>query len=66
MAEYTVKPGDTLSKIATSKLGSAGKWRVIAELNGIVNPARIRPGQRLQLPGEVTEYKAAGSKSDRF
>jgi nucleoid-associated protein YgaU len=40
MAEYIVKPGDTLSKIATSKLGSAGKWRVIAELNGIVNPAR--------------------------
>ncbi len=55
MAKYIVKPGDTLSKIATSKLGSAGKWRVIAELNGIVNPARIRVGQRLQLPGEVTE-----------
>ena len=55
MAEYIVKPGDTLSKIATSKLGSAGQWRVIAELNGIVNPSRIRVGQRLQLPGTVTE-----------
>jgi nucleoid-associated protein YgaU len=40
MAKYIVKPGDTLSKIATSKFASAGKWRVIAELNGIVNPAR--------------------------
>ncbi len=55
MAEYVVKSGDTLSKIATSKLGSAGQWRVIAELNGIVNPNRIRVGQRLQLPGAVTE-----------
>ena len=55
MTEYIVKPGDTLSKIATSKLGSAGQWRVIAELNGIVNPSRIRVGQRLQLPGGVTE-----------
>lgn len=55
MAEYIVKPGDTLSKIATSKLGSAGQWRVIAELNGIVNPSRIRVGQRLQLPGTAAE-----------
>src|SRR5210317_2111510 len=55
MAEYIVKPGDTLSKIATSKLGSAGQWRVIAELNGIINPNRIRVGQRLQLPGSMTE-----------
>ncbi len=55
MAEYIVEPGDTLSKIATSKLGSAGQWRVIAELNRIVNPSRIRVGQRLQLPGIVTE-----------
>ena len=55
MAEYIVKPGDTLSKIATGKLGSAGQWRVIAELNGIINPDRLRVGQRLQLPGAVTE-----------
>jgi LysM repeat protein len=55
MAEYIVKPGDTLSKIATSKLGSAGQWRLIAELNGIANPNRIRVGQRLQLPGSVTD-----------
>jgi LysM repeat protein len=55
MTVYIVKPGDTLSKIATGKLGSAGQWRIIAELNGIVNPNRIRVGQRLQLPGTVTE-----------
>jgi len=55
MAEYIVKRGDTLSKIATGKLGSAGQWRVIAELNGIINPNRIRLGQRLQLPGAVAD-----------
>jgi LysM repeat protein len=55
MAEYIVKRGDTLSKIATGKLGSAGQWRVIAELNGIINPNRIRVGQRLQLPGAVAD-----------
>ena len=55
MAEHIVKRGDTLSKIATGKLGSAGQWRVIAELNGIINPNRIRVGQRLQLPGAVAD-----------
>jgi LysM repeat protein len=55
MSFYIVNPGDTLSKIATSKLGSAGKWRLIAELNGIINPNKIRVGQRLQLPGKVDE-----------
>jgi len=64
MAEYIVKPGDTLSKIATGKLGSAGQWRVIAELNGIINPNRIRVGQRLQLPGTVAEVPSVVNTSE--
>ena len=64
MAKYIVKPGDTLSKIATSKLGAAGQWRVIAELNGIINPNRIRVGQRLQLPGSVTEVPSVVNTSE--
>jgi LysM repeat protein len=64
MAEYIVKPGDTLSKIATGKLGAAGQWRVIAELNGIINPNRIRVGQRLQLPGSVTEVPSVVNTSE--
>jgi LysM repeat protein len=55
MPSYIVQPGDTLSKIATSALGAAGKWRMIAELNGIINPEKLRVGQTLQLPGEVVE-----------
>ena len=63
MSDYIVKPGDTLSKVATSTLGSAGKWRIIAELNGIVNPNKIRVGQRLQLPEEVTEVPSVVNTS---
>ncbi len=55
MTEYIVRPGDTLSKIAIGTLGTAGKWRLIAEINGIIKPDKIRVGQRLQLPGEVIE-----------
>jgi LysM repeat protein len=58
MATYTVKAGDTLLKIASGKLGAAGKWRAIAEMNGIINPANLRVGQRLVLPGKAVEVPA--------
>ncbi len=64
MPTYTVQPGDTLSKIASSNLGSAGKWRIIAEINGITNPAKLRVGKILQLPGEVTEVPAVINTSE--
>ncbi len=63
MSEYIVKPGDTLSKIATSTLGAAGKWRIIAELNGIINPGKLRVGKRLQLPDEVSEVPSVVNTS---
>ena len=49
-AEYVVRPGDTLSGIASSQLGEAGRWSEIAKLNGLKPPYRIRVGQRLKLP----------------
>ena len=64
MPSYIVKPGDTLSKIATSTLGSAGKWRMIAEINGITNPAKLRVGKILQLPSEVIEVPAVINTSE--
>jgi len=64
MPSYIVKPGDTLSKIATSTLGSAGKWRMIAEINGITNPAKLRVGKILQLPGEVIDVPAVINTSE--
>jgi nucleoid-associated protein YgaU len=49
---YTVKAGDTLSKIAQEHLGSANAYMKIFELNKdqLSDPDKIRPGQVLKLP----------------
>ncbi len=47
---YTVATGDTLTSIAATQLGDAGRWREIAELNGLPDPDAIRVGQTLKLP----------------
>jgi len=51
---YTVKPGDTLSKIAKLHLGSANKYMQIFEANTDIldNPNLIRVGQKLKLPAK--------------
>lgn len=50
---YTVKPGDTLSKIAKEHLGSAGAYMQIFDANRdqLSDPDKIRPGQVLKIPG---------------
>jgi LysM repeat protein len=47
---YTVKRGDTLSKIAAKFYGDANRYPEIARANGINNPSRIKVGQRLIIP----------------
>ncbi len=49
---YTVKPGDSLSKIAKAIYGDAARWTAIYEANrdSIKNPDLIHPGQVLKLP----------------
>ena len=49
---YTVKAGDTLSKIAQEHLGSAGAYMKIFDLNKdqLSDPDKIKPGQVLRLP----------------
>lgn len=49
---YTVKAGDTLSKIAKEHLGSAGAYMKIFDLNKdqLSDPDKIKPGQVLRLP----------------
>jgi nucleoid-associated protein YgaU len=49
---YTVKSGDTLSKIAKDHLGNAGAYMKIFELNKdqLSDPDTIKPGQVLRLP----------------
>lgn len=49
---YTVKAGDTLSKIAQQHYGSAGKYTLIFEANKpmLKDPDHIYPGQSLRIP----------------
>lgn len=49
---YTVKAGDTLSKIAKQHLGDANAYMQIFEANRdqLSNPDLIKPGQVLKLP----------------
>ena len=49
---YTVKSGDTLSRIAKEHLGSAADYMQIFNLNKdqLTDPDMIKPGQVLRLP----------------
>ena len=58
-AEYTVKSGDTLGKIAKSQLGDASLWKEIFEANKdtLKDPNKIYVGQKLTIP-DGTEPEA--------
>ena len=47
---WHVKQGERLDSIAANVYGKASHWRTIAELNDIVDPLDLEPGQYLQLP----------------
>lgn len=51
---YTVKSGDTLSKIAKEAYGDASKYPVIFEANKptLKDPDEIYPGQVLRIPDQ--------------
>ena len=52
VATYTVKSGDTLSKIAKEHLGDANAYMKIFEANKdqLSDPDKIKPGQVLKIP----------------
>jgi nucleoid-associated protein YgaU len=54
-ATYTVKPGDTLSKIAKHVLGDANAYMEIFNLNRdqLSDPDKIQAGQVLKVPQAV-------------
>jgi nucleoid-associated protein YgaU len=54
---YTVKSGDTLSKIAKDHLGDANAYREIFEMNRdqLSDPDKIRPGQVLKMPAHARQ-----------
>ncbi|WP_136604672.1 LysM peptidoglycan-binding domain-containing protein [Paenibacillus dokdonensis] len=50
---YTVKSGDSLSKIAKLELGNSSKWQAIYNLNKKLigkDPNKIKPGMKLVMP----------------
>jgi LysM repeat protein len=53
---YTVKPGDTLTKIAREHLGNANAYMEIFNANRdqLSDPDKIKPGQVLKLPVAAT------------
>ena len=54
--EYTIKSGDSLTKIAKNELGNMSRWKEIADLNGLKKPYTIYAGKKLKLPA----YKTGG------
>lgn len=52
MKTYTVKAGDTLSKIAKEYLGNANEYMRIFDANKdqLSDPDKIKPGQVLKIP----------------
>lgn len=52
---YTIKKGDTLGSISKKFYGTTTKWKDIAEVNKISNPATIKIGQVLEIPATNLE-----------
>lgn len=52
---YTVKSGDTLSKISKEMYGDANKYNTIFEANRpmLSSPDKIYPGQMLRIPAQA-------------
>jgi nucleoid-associated protein YgaU len=50
---HLVTAGEDLPGIARANYGSPGYWRQLAQLNGIDDPLRVRPGDRLFVPGRA-------------
>jgi nucleoid-associated protein YgaU len=48
--DYTVQPGDNLSKISKHFYGDANKYAVIAKANNLEDPDKIKVGQKLVIP----------------
>ena len=50
--DYTIKSGDSLSKIAKEFYGNAGDWQKIYQANKdkIKDPNLIHPGQKIIIP----------------
>ncbi|MBO9667382.1 MAG: LysM peptidoglycan-binding domain-containing protein [Bdellovibrio sp.] len=64
---YTVKPGDTLSKISKQFYGDSSKYEAIFEANRDIlsDPNKIKPGQNLKIPPSGSSRQQTASQSPR-
>ncbi len=58
---YTVKPGDTLSKIAEQFLKEQYKFYLLARYNGIAIPRSLKADQVIKVPGTKPAVAAAAA-----
>ncbi|MBZ2197048.1 CIS tube protein [Occultella gossypii] len=63
--EHVLRAGDTLAGIAYAEYGDPSLWRAVAELNGVDDPVRLRPGRRLLLPAVDELPRVAVPRGDR-
>ncbi|MEZ6243467.1 MAG: LysM peptidoglycan-binding domain-containing protein [Phycisphaerales bacterium] len=55
--EYVVQSDDTFERIADRELGDAALWTVVARANPLKDPRRLKAGQVLRLPLDVTNVQ---------
>ena len=55
---YTVRSGDTMSEIAQRELGTYKRWSEIQSINGGLDPAKLRVGMEIKLPGGARAGRA--------
>ena len=57
-----MREGDSLAVIAYREYGNPALWRPLADVNGIDDPMRVRPGRTIFLPtaDELADGHARG------
>lgn len=60
---YVIQAGDTLGRVAATKLGNANRWNEIATVNPGLNANALVPGRQIQLPCGAAQPAVAGAAS---
>ncbi len=62
--EYTLRPGDTIWKVAKIYTTSANNWRKITEFNRVASGEDLilKPGTRIKIPVSLLKVKPARAK----
>lgn len=62
---YTIRSGDSLSRIAATQMGDANRYGEILAMNPGLNPAKLGVGQVLRMPQEAKPQSVATRPSSR-